>query len=113
MTDPNGGTSLLDDAVDHFYDRVLADPRLAPWFADVDVRRLRRHQAEFLGTALDGGQSRFDLRRAHAGLGIDDAAFDRLVDHLVDALAEVGVDEGHVQEVVALVGELRDQVVQT
>lgn len=111
MTDPHDGPSLLDEAVDHFYDRVVADPQLAPWFTGVDLRRLRRHQAEFLGTALDGGASRFDLRRAHTGLGIDDAAYDRITDHLVDALVEVGVDEGHVREVVALVDRLRPQVV--
>ncbi|SCX38000.1 hemoglobin [Klenkia marina] len=112
MSAQTGSPSLLDTAVERFYALVVADPQLAPWFTGVDVDRLRRHQAEFLGAALDGGSTRFDLRRTHAGLGIDDAAYDRLVAHLAAALAEVGVDEGHVRELAALVDGLRDQVVE-
>ncbi|MEI4277452.1 group I truncated hemoglobin [Klenkia terrae] len=112
MVQPTGSASLLDTAVARFYDLVLDDPRLAHWFSDVDMTRLRRHQAEFLGTALDGGASRYDLRRAHAGLGIDDAAFDRVVEHLGAALAAVGIEDGHRRDIQQAAAGLRDQVVE-
>ncbi|MCO7218887.1 group 1 truncated hemoglobin [Klenkia sp. PcliD-1-E] len=105
-------TTLLATAVGRFYDLVLADPDLTPWFEGVDMGRLRRHQAEFLGSALDGGTSRFDLRRAHRGLGIDDAAYDRVCAHLLAAMATVGVGDGYLGELRQAVEGLRDQVVE-
>ena len=113
VVQPDGSGSLLDTAVARFYELVLTDARLAPWFEDVDMARLRRHQAEFLGTALDGEADRFDLRRAHLGLGIDDAAFDRVAAHLAAALAAVGVHDGHLDDIRAVVEDMREQVVQT
>lgn len=111
MTQSDGST-LLATAVGRFYDLVLADPALAGWFEGIDMARLRRHQAEFLGSALDGGTSRFDLRRAHRGLGIDDAAYDRVCTHLLAAVATVGVGEGYLEELRRAVEGLRDQVVE-
>lgn len=112
MPETTGARTLLATAVDRFYDLVLADPALATWFEGVDMARLRRHQAEFLGSALDGGTSRFDLRRAHAGLGIDDVAYDRVCAHLLSAMATVGVGEGYLRELQQAVEGLRDQVVE-
>ncbi|SDG94506.1 group I truncated hemoglobin [Klenkia brasiliensis] len=112
MTGTAGDRTLLATAVDRFYDLVLADPSLATWFEGVDMARLRRHQAEFLGSALDGGTSRFDLRTAHAGLGIDDVAYDRVCAHLLSAMAAVGVGEGYLRELRRAVEGLRDQVVE-
>ena len=51
-----GDAATLRTAVNLFYRRVLADPGLAPWFAGVDMRRLRAHQLAFLagGHRLSG-----------------------------------------------------------
>jgi hemoglobin len=92
--DRNGGTAVITRAVGLFYDRMLADPSLAGWFEGVDMTALRTHQRAFLIAAL-GGPDAYggrDLRSAHAGLGIDDTAYDAALVHLVAALAEAGVD---------------------
>ena len=41
-------------AVDEFYARVVADPELQPFFVDVDLTTLRRHQVDMLSAATGG-----------------------------------------------------------
>ena len=49
--DAIGGQAALEAAVLRFYDRVTADPDLAYFFVDMDLRKLRVHQIAFLQTA--------------------------------------------------------------
>jgi hemoglobin len=108
-----GGDAGVKTAVAIFYNRVLADPELAPFFDGVDVGRLRMHQRAFLTAAL-GGPELFTgrgLEQAHAGRGIDDAAFDRLLDHLAETLGDLGLSAGSVAVVREHVEELRTRIV--
>lgn len=107
------GDAGLTTAVAVFYDRVVADPELAPFFEGVDLERLRAHQRAFLAAAL-GGPDLFTgrpLERAHEGLGITDAAFDRIVDHLATTLGDLGGDPVYVAAVRDRVDGLRSRVV--
>ena len=49
-----GGSASIDIAVDQFYERLLDDPELAPFFEDVPMGRQRAHQKAFLTMALGG-----------------------------------------------------------
>jgi hemoglobin len=92
LFDQIGDAATLRTAVSLFYQRVLADPGLAPWFAEVDMPRLRAHQMAFLAGVL-GGPDLFngrDIAEAHAGLGITDEAFDTLIGHLATTLRDLG-----------------------
>jgi hemoglobin len=96
-----------------FYQRVLADDLLAPYFAYVDMDRQAAMLAEFLAMAFGGPHAYTgrDLRTAHAGLrGLTDAHFDRVVDHLTKTLRDYGVAEGDVATVGAVAETLRDDV---
>lgn len=107
------GDAGLTTVVSVFYDRVVADPELAPYFEGVDLERLRSHQRAFLIGAL-GGPDMFTgrpLESAHAGLGITDAAFDRVVDHLAATLGDLGGDPVYVAAVRDRVDGLRSRVV--
>lgn len=109
-----GGTPGLTAAVDDFYRRVVADPDLAPWFADVDMPSLRRHQVLFLSAAT-GGPVAYDGREmelAHEGLDVTDAAFDRVAGHLHDTLVALGVDGATTQTVLGAIAPLRAPIVQ-
>src|SRR5215470_8514444 len=88
-----GEEAAIAKVVDGFYERVLADGSLAPFFDGVDMPALRRHQAAFLGAATGGPQPYTgpDLAAAHAGRGITDEHFDRVAEHLAAALANAGV----------------------
>jgi hemoglobin len=107
-----GGAVSIDAAVDAFYDRVLADQVLAPFFAAVEVRRLRAHQKAFLAMAL-GGPDRYEGRRlahAHQHLAINDRHVDLVAGHLAAVLTDLGVSAELIAEVVAAVDGLRDTV---
>lgn len=107
-----GGAVSIDAAVSTFYDRVLGDPELAPFFTGVDVRRLRVHQRAFLSMALGGadGYRGRSLADVHQHLKIHDRHVDLVAGHLAAVLAALGVEAGLVDEVIAAVDGLRDAV---
>jgi hemoglobin len=107
-----GGLVSIDVAVDHFYDRVVGEPELAPFFDRVDLRRLRAHQKAFLAMAL-GGPDCYegrDLAEAHRHITIDDRHVDLVAGHLAAVLAGLGVSPTLIDEVVSAVEGLRGEV---
>ena len=108
-----GEETAISQVVGDFYDRLLADESLAPFFKDVDMPALRRHQAAFLSAATGGPKPYTgpDLVAAHAGRGIEDGDFDRVVGHLVAALTDAGAAPDTVDEVVAALAPLRGTIV--
>ncbi|SOD70856.1 hemoglobin [Jatrophihabitans sp. GAS493] len=111
--DSIGGAPAVQATVDEFYRRVLADPTLAPIFADSDIQRLKAHQRSFIAAAV-GGPEIFagrDLGAAHAGLEISDADFDAVVAHLVDTLTSLGVSDSAIGEIGAKLLPLRSTIV--
>jgi len=96
-----------------FYQRVLADDMLAPYFTGVDMDRQSVMLAEFLALAFGGPHAYAgrDLRTAHAGLpGLTDAHFDRVIAYLADALRQHGVADGDVATVGAVAETVRADV---
>jgi hemoglobin len=111
--DSIGGAGAVRAAVDDFYARLLADPGLAPFFAQTDLPRLKAHQRSFIAAAI-GGPEIFtgrDMAAAHAGLGITDAQFDAVVAHLVETLAGLGVPVEVIGQIGAVLTPLRASVV--
>ncbi len=110
-----GGAPAVSAAVDVFYDKVLADPLLAPYFEGLDMMRQKGHQRAML-TAAFGGPNAYagrDLTSAHAGIverGVGDAHFDAVVGHLAATLVELGVPAAEVQEAGAVAESVRDAV---
>ena len=107
-----GGEVSIDVAVDRFYERLLADSELAPFFASVDMRRQRSHQKAFLAMALGGprGYRGRSLGDAHRHLDINDRHFDLVAGHLAAVLEGLGVIQELIDEVVRAVDGLRDVV---
>ena len=110
-----GGAPAVRAAVDDFYARVLADRRLAPFFAGTDLERLKAHQRAFIAAAI-GGPEVFggrDLASAHAGLGIADRDFDAVAGHLAGTLIGLGVPEDTMGQIAGALAPLRDDIVTT
>lgn len=87
------GPAAIAEAVRLFYQRVINDPDLAPYFTNVDMSRLHRHQALFIGQ-LWGGPVHFELERlvsAHRHLNITSGHYWRVVGHLLDVLTSLEV----------------------
>lgn len=107
-----GGRDAVEAVVEDFYDRVLTDDRLRPYFEGMDVAELRAHQVQFIG-AVTGGPMDYDganMREAHAHLEIDEADFETVGAHLEAALRRNGVDEANVDAIMAEVAALEDPV---
>jgi hemoglobin len=91
--DEIGGRDAVAAAVDIFYDKVLGDDVLAPYFIATDMGRQKTHMRAFLAAAI-GGPAIYagrDMGAAHRGLGVTDEAFDHVVEHLVATLTELSV----------------------
>ncbi|MBA2473411.1 MAG: group 1 truncated hemoglobin [Pseudonocardiales bacterium] len=112
--DSIGGAPSVNVAVDKFYGRVLDDPELAPFFAGVDVDKLKAHQRSFIAAAI-GGPKIYrgrDMASAHANLGITDSDFDAVVGHLVATLNELGVPAETIGDIGSALVPLRAEIVE-
>lgn len=110
-----GGAAAVDAAVELFYRKVLADPRISHFFDGVDLRRLATHQKAFLTMAF-GGPARYRgqaLRQGHAHLvarGLDDSHFDAVIELLGQTLAELGVGREMILRAASVAESVRDDV---
>ena len=111
--DQIGGKPAVSAAVDGLYERLLADPALAPYFAHTDMERQKRHMRAFMAVALGGADiyAGRDMASAHAHLGVTHDAFDRVVGHLVDTLVSLGVPMEIIEAIGAKLAPLRAQIV--
>jgi hemoglobin len=108
-----GGGRAVAGVVDEFYELVLSDPSLAPFFHDVDMARLKRHQVMLISQAL-GGPVSYDgraLGEAHAGMGISNDDFGRVVGHLVTAMSGAGVTPDIIERVGGALGAAKADIV--
>lgn len=108
-----GGGRAVAQVVDLFYERILGDPALAPFFVGVDMARLKRHQALLISQVL-GGPAEYegrDLGRAHAGLRISSADFGRVAAHLVSTLQDAAVDDDVIARVAEVLGGTEKDIV--
>jgi hemoglobin len=98
--------------VDNMYRLILTDETLAPYFAGTSMVDQKRHMALFLAAAAGGpnGYKGLDMKAAHAGRGITDADFDRVIGHAATALADAGVDEATIGQVAGALMPLRTEV---
>jgi hemoglobin len=108
-----GGAEGIARLVDAFYAKVLADPELAPFFADTPMERLRSMQREFFAAGTGGPveYTGMTLRDAHFGRHIRERHFSQFAHHLMATLSENGLDAHDVAEVADRLALYRDDVV--
>jgi len=110
-----GGAASLEAAVEAFYERVLADRELAPFFRDVNMKALKMRQRTFFAQAL-GAPVEYrgrDMRSTHAGLKITGRHFTLVAGHLTDTLRTLGVAADTTSEILAAVAPLAAEIVNT
>lgn len=110
-----GGQPAVEAAVDVFYRRVLNDDRISDFFTDVDMDRQIGKQKAFLTMAFGGphNYTGVDMRKAHAPLvsrGLNDGHFDAVAEHLRTTLEELGVEQALIDQVLAIAGSTRNEV---
>jgi methyl-accepting chemotaxis protein len=113
LFDRLGGRAAITAVVGQFYERIMADPELAPFFTDIDMRKQQGHMRRFL-TVATGGPGRYDgrsIREAHQPLNLEQHHFDLVAGHLVETLKALGVSAALIDEVVAAVAPLAADVI--
>jgi len=85
-----GGFGTISKLVLSFYGKVLESERVAPYFADVDMKHLIDHQTKFICSLLGGPASFSDdqIRHAHRAIKVTDDAFDEIADLFLETLNE-------------------------
>lgn len=110
-----GGEAALDEAVERFYRKMLADERVAHFFDDTDMDQQIAKQKGFLTMVL-GGPNNYtgkDMREGHKHLierGLNDTHVDIVIEHLGATLKELGASDEQIQQVADLANSVRDDV---
>lgn len=108
-----GGSEAIGKVVDYFYEElVLKDPTVNHFFEHTDMEKQRRHQTKFISFAL-GGPNQYSgnsMAKAHEGMNLQPEHFDAILKHLHDALAHFGVNEKDIQQALAKVATLKDDI---
>ena len=110
-----GGARAINAAVDVFYEKVLADPNLSPFFVDSSMQRLKAHQFAFFSQALGGPRtySGASMQHAHKRLAIEQRHFDAVAMHLIETLRDLSVPDGVIAEVGSAIAPLAAEIVNT
>jgi len=110
-----GGDSAVADAVDIFYEKVLADDNLSHFFFYTDMAEQHVKQQLFL-TMVFGGQVKYtgeNLRAAHAPLmknGLNEEHFNLVAGYLQATLEEMDVPAELIDEVMTIASSYKDEV---
>jgi len=110
-----GGDASVNAAVDIFYRRVLSDAYVSVFFEGVDMEKQAGKQKAFL-TMVFGGPNNYtglDMREGHKHLvekGLNDSHYEHILAHLRSTLAELGVGNDKIQEVITLADSVRADV---
>lgn len=107
-----GGQATVDKLIDTFYERVLSDPELKPFFEHSAMDKQRKMQKEFFSAALGGPlvYSGASLQAAHAGRGITSHHLTRFTEHLIQSLKAYQISDADVNSIVAHIGTFANEI---
>jgi hemoglobin len=113
LYDRLGGQGAVVAVVDDFVANVAADNRINKFFAKTDIPRFKKLLADQI-CAGTGGPCTYtgrDMKSAHAGMGINDAQFNALVEDLVKSLDKFKVPEKEKGELLGVLGPMKPSIV--
>ena len=108
-----GAQAGIEKAVDAVLLEIHNDPHINLFFANTDMPDLRRLLVEQF-CAATGGPCEYtgrSMEEAHGGLNLTDEDFDRFVGDLVRGLDKAEVPKDLQQQLLALFGPMRKQIV--
>ena len=108
-----GGTASVEKLVTAFYQRVLGDNVLAPFFEKTSIDKLKRMQVTFFSIALGGPEPEglnVSLYEAHQGRGITREHLGLFTQHLLETLREIGIEEQAAKRVYERISTYSDEI---
>ena len=111
-----GGYDAIAAVTDDFVGRLVADKKLAKFFvghSEDSLKKIRMHVINQLCEAA-GGPCNYtgrDMKSSHHGLGITGEEWDAAAKHLVDTLNKFKVGKAEQDELLAVVGTLKKDIV--
>ena len=109
-----GGQSGVSAVVEAFLFRLADDTRINHHFAETNVVRFRDKLVELL-CQLAGGPCRYNgdsMKLTHAGMGIDHADFNAVVENLIEAMSGLGVATGVQNRLLARLAPLHADIIE-
>ncbi len=113
-----GGTAAIAKVVDAFVANVAGDARINKRFARVagDTAAMLQFKQKLVDQICAGAggpctYTGLDMKATHKGMGITDADFDALVQDLVKALDGAGVPQKEKDDLLAVLGPMRSDMV--
>lgn len=112
LYDRIGGAPGVRELVRDFYDRVLEDKELEPFFLESPMAKLRTMQFELFSAALGGpiAYTGEPLHLVHFGRGIGKHHFQIFLDHLFASLSGMNLSEQDVQDIISRINTYSDQI---
>lgn len=117
LYDRLGGYEAISAVVDDFADRLFNDEVVGKRFFGMsdDSRAGFKQKNKNLVCAATGGPCKVisrDAKTTHGGLGIKGSEFDIVAQHLVDVLNKFKVPKKEHDELMAIIGSLRPDIVE-
>jgi len=107
-----GGMSAVNAAVDIFYQKVISDPCISPFFRHINIEAQAGKLKAFLAYAF-GAPLKYtgkSMREAHRHMHLTEEHFNAVATHLVSTLKELNVHQHLIDEVVAIAITTREDV---
>ena len=109
-----GGLDAITAVVDSFVARCAGDDRINSKFERTDIPRLKKMLDDQVCEATEGpctytGRA---MRETHDGMEVTAGEFDALVEDLVGTLDEFDVPKAEQEELLGLLGPMRDDIVE-
>ena len=108
-----GGQPGLVTLMDDFMTRLLADPRMSPFFKDVDQKHVK-DELVIQFCEVSGGPCKRNgpnMKKAHAGFDIEKAAFNALVEVLQLSMDARGIPFGAQNRLLARLAPMHREII--
>ena len=109
-----GGEAGVVAIVDQFLFKLADDERINHFFVDTNLQRFREKLIEQF-CALSGGPCTYtgdSMQQSHAGMGVNHAAFNALVEDLIEAMEQCKVATGAQNRLLALLAPMHQDIIE-
>ena len=112
-----GGYEAISAVANDFAEKLFVDPEVGAFFKGMgtDTRKSFIQKNINLVCNVTGGPCKIisrDAKTVHAGLGITEEDFNVVVNHLVDTLDKFKVPAREKEELLAIIGKLKPDIVE-